>query len=238
MLTEEHVAQASVQILAGDSRGSGFRLLAPEIVVTNHHVVSGDPGHARARLEDGTEAMLEYLGGSAAPSEDFAIYRANSLPACEPLEPGETHDLVRGREVVFAGFPHGIEHLLSQRAIVAGHLSEGAFYIDGSVNGGNSGGPIVDRTSGAAIGVVTQRRFLGGRDLESMAEEAEKIARHCAAIQGQGGVAIMGIDFGGFAGMLSQSNLLLRDALEANANAGLGIGYEIDRIAEACRSVL
>jgi hypothetical protein len=111
------------------------------------------------------------------------------------------------------------------------------FYIDGSVNGGNSGGPIVDRDSGKVIGIVTQRRFLGSQDLEAMAEEAERLATHCRGIQGQGGVSIMGIDFGSFAGMLSQSNMLLAQVLNANANTGLGIGFGIDRVAAACEAV-
>jgi hypothetical protein len=71
-----------------------------------------------------------------------------------------------------------------------------------------------------------------------MAREAERLARHCQAIQGSGAsINMMGIDFGSLVGMLAQSNLLLRKAIEANANAGLGIGFEIDELAEQCRAI-
>ena len=38
----------------------------------------------------------------------------------------------------------------------------------------------------------------------------------------------MGIDFGQFAGLMSQSFLLIDHVLKANANSGIGIGFRID----------
>lgn len=53
-----------------------------------------------------------------------------------------------------------------------------------------------------------------------MARQAQELADHCGQLrQGGGGVSIMGIDFAGFADMLAQSNLLLRNLMMANANA-------------------
>jgi hypothetical protein len=81
------------------------------------------------------------------------------------LHPEEPCQIPRGRKILFAGFPHGIHDLLVHEAIISGSSSNHAFYIDGSVNGGNSGGPIVDFETGNVIGIVTQRRFLGGDSL-------------------------------------------------------------------------
>ena len=76
------------------------------------------------------------------------------------LRPADDADKIeRGRQVLFGGFPHGLEELLVQHAGISGPAArDKGFYIDGSVNGGNSGGPIVDPRGGGVIGVVTQRR--------------------------------------------------------------------------------
>lgn len=168
--TAEQVASATVQIIADSARGSGFHFLRPEIIVTNHHVVE-DAGSVTALTERGEVMELEELSFSPAHEEDYAIYRVSRglQETRKALMPADNTSVPsRGTPVLFSGFPHGLEDLLVQSASVAGPASEDIFYIDGSVNGGNSGGPVVDE-SGALRGIVTQRRFLGGDDLEEMA---------------------------------------------------------------------
>jgi S1-C subfamily serine protease len=87
-------------------------------------------------------------------------------------------------------------------------LNKVAFYIDGSVNGGNSGGPIVDFSDGKIIGIVTQRRFLGGQDLNQLQKAAKQLRDHCQQIAGRGSVQIMGIGFGGFSSLKAEAMLL------------------------------
>jgi hypothetical protein len=141
---------------------------------------------------------------------------------------------VRGTEVAFSGFPHGIPHLLVQRAVISGQISNDVFYIDGSVNGGNSGGPIVDISDGAVVGIITQRRFLGAQDLDKLRVAAKQLRAHCQQIAGSGSVQIMGIDFGGFSSLMAEAMLLIQEVLEANANTGIGIGYSIRFVSEKC----
>lgn len=109
------------------------------------------------------------------------------------------------------------------------------FYIDGSVNGGNSGGAIVDASDGSVIGIVTQRRFLGAQDLDALRGAAEKLRAHCQQIAGRGSVQIMGIDFGGFSSLMAEAMLLIQEVLKANANTGIGIGYSIRFVYEKCK---
>src|SRR5213080_4489390 len=113
MSVEERTAEATVQIV-GEGSGSGFRFLAPDLIVTNQHVVGTAVHSARARTEDGIEAPLHYVAGSPEDELDFAIYRAEGLPNHPPLVPSDRDEVPRGLEVVFAGFPHGIEDLLAQ----------------------------------------------------------------------------------------------------------------------------
>ncbi len=120
---------------------------------------------------------------------------------------------------------------------MAGLESHRAFYIDGSVNGGNSGGPIVDISEGTVVGIVTQRRFLGAKDLAALQKAAERIRAHCQAIAGRGSVQIMGIDFGGFSRLMAEGMLLVREVLEANANTGIGIGFPIEFVTNKCREL-
>ncbi|RMD48007.1 MAG: serine protease, partial [Ignavibacteria bacterium] len=237
----QNIANATVRIECGSSRGSGFHFLRPDIVVTNHHVVAAHAGSgvpARAVTEQGQVMNLTLLISSPTDEHDFAVFQVNgSLPEGRyALQPRIPDSFDRGTEIVFSGFPHGIPHLLVQSAIISGRVNDSVFYIDGSVNGGNSGGPIIDRSDGAVIGIVTQRRFLGAQDLRQLAETANQLRDHCQRIaQGGGSVQIMGIDFGGFSRLMAEAMLLIGETLEANANTGIGIGFSIAFIFDACQ---
>ena len=182
---------------------------------------------------------MKMLASSGTAQHDFAIFEAQAnIPAARHvLNPKVLQPFVRGSEVIFSGFPHGIPHLLVQRAVVAGLLPDQAFYIDGSVNGGNSGGPVVDTSDGTVVGIVTQRRFLGAPDLAQLQKAAQRVGAHCQAIAGRGSVQIMGIDFGGFSQLMADGMLLVSEVLEANANTGIGIGFSIEFVTEKCRQL-
>lgn len=225
----ESLAAATVRIECDDTRGSGFFFLHPTLVVTNHHVVEGGR-EAVAVTEGGTRLHLDLRASSPATEHDCALLTIRGAPptGATILQPKILDPIRRGTPLMFAGFPHGIPHLLVQRAVVAGLLNSGSFYLDGSVNGGNSGGPIVDAGDGQVVGIVTQRRFLGAQDLNDLKQSAEELSDYCEQIAGRGSVQIMGIDFGGFAGAMSDGLSLIKDALEANANTGIGVGFSIE----------
>ncbi len=232
-----NVANATVRIENGPSRGSGFHFLRPDIVITNRHVIVDTAVPIVAITEDGTSLLLQVLAESLPAQHDYAILKCQAPPppGRHPLQPKVVRPFERGLQVLFAGFPHGIPHLLVQRAVVCGLISDHVFYLDGSVNGGNSGGPIIDSKDGTVIGIVTQRRFLGAQDLAQLRTAAERLRAHCLAITGRGSVEIMGIDFGAFSQLMAEGMLLIRDVLEANANTGIGIGFSISFVGEECR---
>lgn len=236
----QNVANATVRIECGDSRGSGFHFLQPDIIITNYHVIASHQGRNTpivAVTEDEHKINLRLISFSPATEFDFAILRADSkIPnGRQVLHPKIPSSFLRGTETIFSGFPHGIPHLLVQRAVISGQISEDVFYIDGSVNGGNSGGAIVDTSDGTVIGIVTQRRFLGAQDLDKLRAAAEQLRYHCQQIAGKGGVQIIGIDFGGFSSLMAEAMLLIQEVLEANANTGIGIGYSIRFVTEKCK---
>jgi hypothetical protein len=187
--------------------------------------------------ENGQRINLTLISFSPATESDYAILRAEGeVPnGRHVFRPKVPNSFPRGTEIIFSGFPHGIPHLLVQRAMISGQINEGLFYIDGSVNGGNSGGPIVDASDGTVIGIITQRRFLGAQDLDKLRAAAEKLRAHCQQIAGRGSVQIMGIDFGGLSSLMAEAMLLIREVLEANANTGIGIGFSIRFVSDQCQ---
>jgi hypothetical protein len=236
----EHAAKATLCIECGDSRGSGFHFLRPDIVITNCHVILDKDGRIgrviRGITEGGEQSRLNVLASSPPNQDDYAILQtADDLPTGRAaLRPKSLDPVSRGQPVLFAGFPHGISHLLVQSAAISGVLDDKAFYIDGSVNGGNSGGPIVDASEGSVVGVVTERRFLGAPYLYQLAREAERLRTHCESMARLGSVEIMGINFGEFGKLMAEAMLLMREVLEANANTGIGIGYSIRFVSDEC----
>ncbi len=236
----EDLAEATLRIECGEEAGSGFHFVHPNLVVTNDHVVAdglaaGDP--VVGVCEDGSEIKLARVASSPQDEWDFAILKARSaIPSGRvALQPKAVSPRI-GTEVAFSGFPHGISDLLVHRAIVSGTLDGSRFYLDGSVNGGNSGGPIVDTADGTVIGVVTQRRFLGGPDLDTLYEKAEDLRARSASLSGRGVVAnFSGIDFMAFAQLMGEAMILISEVLKANANTGIGIGFPIEGIEARCR---
>jgi S1-C subfamily serine protease len=234
------LARATLQIECGSSRGSAFVFLRPDTVLTNHHVIEPNlrAGSEIVGQGDGQSTRFEVLAHSDKSDLDFAVLRAKT-PFHPPtaLHASNGGRPKRGNEVIFAGYPHGIPDLLVQGAIVAGSYADLGFYIDGSVNGGNSGGPIVDRADGGVVGIVTQRRYLGGDELGAIGEEARLLKAHTDAVRGRGAVVIMGINVGEFAALTGRSLDLLEQVIAANANTGLGIGFHIEFALDSIRKL-
>lgn len=231
----QQLADATFRIQCGPSSGSGFSFRSANIVVTNFHVVAAHQAGAQpisAIAEDGTQIPLRLIAHSPENQFDFAILEAQAAAPAgrHVLQPQVMGDVPRGTEIIFSGFPHGIPDLLVHEAIVSGPAHPRGFYVDGSVNGGNSGGPIIDKTSGRIIGIVTQRRFLGAVQLGQLRQAVAQLSQHCQAIAGQGHVAIMGVNFGAFAQMMAQGFAVIDQILQANANSGIGIGFRIEHV--------
>lgn len=226
------LADATFRVECGTSSGSGFSFRHASIVATNCHVIAphiASGSQIVVVTESGARVAAQLVGHSPENRFDFALLRLQAAlpPGRQVLQPKGNPATPRGMVTVFAGFPHGIHDLLVHEAVVSGPASPHSFYIDGSVNGGNSGGPIVEKATGEVIGLVTQRRFLGAIQLGHLRQQVQQLARHCQGVAGQGSVVIMGVDFGAFAQMMAQNFLVVDQLLQANANSGIGIGFSI-----------
>jgi hypothetical protein len=87
-----------------------------------------------------------------------------------------------------------------------------------------------------ALGIVTQRRFLGSDDLAQLVQQAEALAVQMKATAGRGKVVMMGVDFGSFAGAMASALDLVSKSILLNANTGIGMAFSIDWVAASCRA--
>lgn len=239
------LANATFQVIAGDSRGSGFSFMREDLVVTNLHVVATccdlqamrQIGPVTIQTEENGHigAQILHIDGD----NDFAIMRLLSpLPAGRTvLQPSAGFTPTRGKKLIFAGYPHGIPQLLTNEGIISAPLDAGRFALDGMVNGGNSGGPIIDRETGEAIGIVTQRRYVLPPDAQQLSNEVAQLRGYLAQAAQQMSVEVMGVNFGQMADMFSRSLQMVNQMMNLNANPGIGTGFSLEPIVNVVSSL-
>jgi S1-C subfamily serine protease len=155
--------------------GSGFVLDGRGYVVTNAHVVRGDP----PKLEAPKAVYVEFADHNRVQAavvgvdlfSDVALLKIDPKGlTLTPLRLGSTRKLAVGDPVAAIGSPFGEEQSLSVGVISALHRSidsltnfniSDAIQTDAAINHGNSGGPLLDQR-GEVIGVNSQIQSTGG----------------------------------------------------------------------------
>jgi len=235
-LSFEEVANSTVKVQCGDDFGSGFHLFRKDIVVTNHHVVE-DGDAIFVKSEHGTFQPANLITHSPKTEKDFAILQlVDDLPEPRTVLQPLAKSPERGTELIFAGYPHGesLDDLLVRHGRVAAPYTFG-FYIDGSVNGGDSGGPTVDLQSGQVLGVVTYRRFFNQDELRAAAETGRQLAPHAARSRGL--TTFNDIDLMAVVAFLAQGVHWVAQSIEANSSLGIGMAIGIDWVVEEYKRV-
>jgi S1-C subfamily serine protease len=150
-------ASAGVAVVSGsDRQGSAF-VVAQEggrtLLLTNSHVVGSDDA-VEVRWSDGRRDRAQVIAdaGGAAPATDLALLavegqRGTALPLAAALP-------AVGQSVYAIGAPKGLEFSLSSG--VVSQLRDGGELVqtDAALNGGNSGGPLLD-DRGCVVGIAT-----------------------------------------------------------------------------------
>jgi S1-C subfamily serine protease len=141
--------------------GSGFIWDLDGHVVTNYHVLEGGDRFS-VTLADGSVYPAEVVG--IEPAKDLAVLRIDAEAAqLDPVELGDSEDLVVGQKVLAIGNPFGFDQTLTTGVISAlgreirsraNTTIDDVIQTDASINPGNSGGPLLD-SSGRLIGVNT-----------------------------------------------------------------------------------
>jgi putative serine protease PepD len=141
--------------------GSGFVFDDDGHVVTNQHVVDG-ADQVTVRFANGDEVQARVLGADA--STDIAVLELEGDRDVTPLRRGSSESLEIGDPVAAIGSPFGLEGSLTSGVVSGldrdirapnGFTIDGAIQTDAALNGGNSGGPLLD-SAGRVVGVASQ----------------------------------------------------------------------------------
>lgn len=182
----QHAAASIVRVETEEGTGSGFCIAAPDIVLTNAHVVGS---HDRVnvttftlreqRAERGASVVAHVILRSA--EDDLAVLRLRSDDvALTPLPIGLRNPAV-GQRIYALGHPVAgdtvLEETLTDGLISAvGRELDERKYLQHSapVHGGSSGGPLLDER-GVVVGVVTLRSELQGVSLAIPAKDIRQL---------------------------------------------------------------
>jgi S1-C subfamily serine protease len=150
------------------AQGSGFFAVEPGIVLTNAHVLGMLVGQTRKPLK--VEVILNsgQTDERTLPGEilevdrvsDLAVLRVTGTKLPEPLSVQSSKDLQETQQVYVCGFPLGVnlgKEISIRKSSVASLRKEGGeitrVQLEGGMDPGNSGGPIID-TKGNVVGVA------------------------------------------------------------------------------------
>jgi S1-C subfamily serine protease len=145
----------------GTAIGSGVIFDANGLILTNHHVVAGDPSKLTVTLKDGRSFDAHVYGTDTLT--DLAIVKvdATGLPTA-PI--GDSSTIQVGQQAIAIGSPLGqftdsvtsgiISAIGRSIPVDAGTVLNNLIQTDTPINPGNSGGPLLD-PSGAVIGINT-----------------------------------------------------------------------------------
>jgi S1-C subfamily serine protease len=148
------------QPVASQSLGSGFLINDEGFILTNFHVVSGS-SKVQVTLSDQSQYYANALDTDR--SDDLALIKINLKKKAAALKLGDSDRIQVGQKVLAIGNPFGLEGTLTVgvvssigRAIDGENEQrlEGMIQTDAAINGGNSGGPLLD-SNGAVIGINT-----------------------------------------------------------------------------------
>ncbi len=145
----------------GTATGSGVIFDANGLILTNHHVVAGDPQKLTVHLNDGRTFDAKIYGIDTLT--DLAIVKVDGtgLPTA-PI--GDSSSIQVGQQAIAIGSPLGtftdsvtsgiVSALGRSIPVEDGSTLSNLIQTDTAINPGNSGGPLLD-PSGKVIGVNT-----------------------------------------------------------------------------------
>lgn len=151
--------------------GSGFIISPDGYIITNDHV-AGNAAEITVTMTDGKHYEAKVVGSD--PVSDICLLKieASNLPY---IHLGNSEDIIIGEWVIALGNPFGLFDLNDKPTVTVGVISStgmnleplnNRYYLnmlqtDAAINGGNSGGPLVN-SMGEVVGMNTLIFTAGG----------------------------------------------------------------------------
>jgi S1-C subfamily serine protease len=149
------VVTVVVQYARGASQGSGFFVTPSGHVLTNAHVVEGNPASVSIYTPAGA-IPCEVIAMGSTEGLDLALLAPRSALACPWVEFRDSRTCVPGEEVYSIGTPIGMERSISNGIVSGRRTRKEVPYIQhtAAISSGSSGGPLFD-AYGMVVGVNT-----------------------------------------------------------------------------------
>lgn len=249
-----------VSFLTGNSiRNVGSAFLVKDGIVTNRHVLfapgahqsicfrfdDSDPNDVNSYLLVPTKDVLQMVSAeSSEHSKDFAFLKISDprFAGRHVFEFAEDNEMPRvGDQIGFLGFPFGTVHLTAHLGYVSSRHVEAdveKIQIDGSVNGGNSGGPAINLETSSVVGIVTRAHsgFVAAQfdNLLASFDQNIKVLEQTSKI---GGIDMLGINvFDAFAATQRGMREVAAN-LRRSANVGIGFAFSSKYVRDAIRQL-
>lgn len=140
------------------NQGSGFLYNNQGDLITNAHVVTG-VRHVRVKTADARELVGEVIGIST--EVDVAVVRVQELAGSDGLSLVKYEKASVGDEVLSIGSPLGLQNTVTTGIIsgvgrslqISPYTYNDLYQISTPISHGNSGGPLVDTTTGSVLGI-------------------------------------------------------------------------------------
>jgi S1-C subfamily serine protease len=237
---------------SGKKLGGASAFLSNGMVLTNHHVFLGHrkaaqvgirrddmpAGEYRAFASDDFAARL--VTGSQEQSYDYAVLR---LP--EVIHPDDHQFTLErpgprriGDTIALLGFPLEHDNLTCHQGVISSFYESGLakiIQVDASVNAGNSGGPLIDPETGAAIGVVTRKATGLSRLFKELRNSIQQNIQVLQAASSAGAMIIAGVN--PVEAIIVSQHQMEATLTEIERQANVGIGYAVSvehLLAENC----
>ena len=253
LITKVQSGLAQLYIRIGNevhSVGTGF--LVKGGLVTNSHVIRPGvtfdallvrlEGMSISRIENFIQILSNDLSDHIVAAEatekgkDFAYLRLNDkqFESRHIFELSTASEILVGEQILFMGYPFGMNHLTAHTGYISSKHVHGdiqIMQIDGSVNGGNSGGPLLDLRNGFVVGIVT--RAVTGIIESQFDALLVALKNNQKALEGAKGRAFLsGIDpLDAVRASMAAMEKIAID-LRRSANVGIGYAYSAEYVAE------
>lgn len=162
-------------------KGSGFVIDKKGILVTCNHVVAEKSATILLRFPDSEENIAAKVV-LRDEEHDLALLKFENKTT-NPLSIASVGVIQEGMPVIFSGYPLDLESLTTHQGILSAITKDATgntiYLIDGTVNSGNSGCPLMTQT-GEVIGVVNAKR----REQASLLKQVEEMAIGAISIHG------------------------------------------------------